>query len=141
MKARRYFLDTAYLLALADAVDELHVVASRWQAAVAKGAAGLLTTELVLIETVNALRKPAWRDVAVDLWRTLWRDPRVHVERITPELMERAMTLFADRRDKAWSLTDCLSFVVMRDQGLSDALTSDQHFVQAGFRALLLESP
>lgn len=48
--------------------------------------------------------------------------------------------MFRSRMDKAWSRTDCLSFVVMQQHGLTDALTADQHFVQAGFRALMLES-
>jgi predicted nucleic acid-binding protein len=46
--------------------------------------------------------------------------------------------LFAARPDKAWSLTDCISFAVMRERGLSEALTGDHHFEQAGFRALFV---
>jgi uncharacterized protein len=41
------------------------------------------------------------------------------------------------RRDKEWSLTDCISFVVMKERGLTEALTADHHFEQAGFKALL----
>jgi hypothetical protein len=48
------------------------------------------------------------------------------------------MELYADRPDKDWSLTDCISFVVMQERGITDALTGDRHFEQAGFRALLL---
>jgi len=47
------------------------------------------------------------------------------------------LALYAERRDKDWSLTDCISFVVMRQQGLTEALTGDRHFQQAGFKALL----
>ncbi|MDP7134637.1 MAG: PIN domain-containing protein, partial [Planctomycetota bacterium] len=46
-----------------------------------------------------------------------------------------------ERLDKGWSLTDCVSFVVMQERGLVDALTTDLHFQQAGFRALLLQDP
>jgi len=49
------------------------------------------------------------------------------------------MELFRNRPDKAWSLADCTSFVVMADHHLAEALTCDPHFAQAGFRALLLE--
>lgn len=52
-------------------------------------------------------------------------------------LFDQGLALYADRPDKEWSLTDCISFVVMREQGLSEALTGDRHFEQAGFRALL----
>jgi predicted nucleic acid-binding protein len=58
---------------------------------------------------------------------------------ISGSLLERGMELFRQRADKAWSLADCVSFVLMADQRLTDALTCDHHFVQAGFRALLLE--
>jgi len=52
-------------------------------------------------------------------------------------LFQRGVDLFEQRADKAWSLTDCLSFLVMRAERLTDALTGDHHFEQAGFRALL----
>ena len=53
----------------------------------------------------------------------------------------RGKELYGDRPDKSWSLTDCISFVVMTERGISDALTGDHHFVQARFRALHLPSP
>jgi predicted nucleic acid-binding protein len=52
-------------------------------------------------------------------------------------LLQRGLHLFAGRPDKNWSLTDCISFVVMQDEGLIEALTADAHFEQAGFKALL----
>jgi hypothetical protein len=55
----------------------------------------------------------------------------------TLELFERGVEMFRQRPDKEWSLTDCISFVVMRDENIVDALTGDRHFEQAGFRALL----
>jgi hypothetical protein len=52
-------------------------------------------------------------------------------------MLDRGLTLFSRRPDKEWSLTDCTSFVVMQQERLTDALTTDHHFEQAGFRALL----
>jgi predicted nucleic acid-binding protein len=49
--------------------------------------------------------------------------------------------LYKSHQDKAWGLVDCISFVVMREAGVNQALTFDQHFVQAGFQALMLETP
>jgi uncharacterized protein len=54
-----------------------------------------------------------------------------------PALWQRGIELYAERPDKGWSLTDCISFVVMQDRGITDALTADHHFEQAGFTALL----
>ena len=49
------------------------------------------------------------------------------------------MELYASRPDKSWSLTDCISFCVMRELGITDVLTTDRHFSQAGFHVLLDE--
>lgn len=63
---------------------------------------------------------------------------------VTPashDLFRRGLRLYFDRPDKEWSLTDCISFVVMGDEGLSEALTGDHHFEQASFTALLRQKP
>lgn len=53
------------------------------------------------------------------------------------EIFERGVELYHSRLDKQWSLTDCISFVVMSEEGIAEALTGDHHFEQAGFVALL----
>jgi uncharacterized protein len=53
-------------------------------------------------------------------------------------LLQRAFALFKDRSDKEWSLTDCVSFEILRERGIVDALTPDAHFAQATFKALML---
>lgn len=60
---------------------------------------------------------------------------------ISSELFERALDLYESRPDKTWGMTDCVSFVVMKDENLVDALTADRHFIQAGFRAVMLDEP
>jgi predicted nucleic acid-binding protein len=66
-------------------------------------------------------------------------DPSITVLPATPELLSHGLNLFYDRPDKDWSLVDCISFVVMKERGITDALTGDKHFQQAGFNALLVE--
>nr|MBA2333413.1 nucleic acid-binding protein [Blastocatellia bacterium] len=63
---------------------------------------------------------------------------RVTIVPLDSNLFDRGLRLMASRPDKNWSLTDCISFVVMKERSLSDALTADRHFEQAGFRALML---
>ena len=58
---------------------------------------------------------------------------------LSEPLLEQAIILYRERHDKGWGLTDCISFVLMKQEGVSEALTADLHFQQAGFRALLLE--
>ena len=64
-------------------------------------------------------------------------DPETRIVEASPELFEKGLTLYNSRPDKFWSLTDCISFVVMTEERISDALTGDRHFDQAGFKALL----
>ncbi len=101
----------------------------------------MTTTGAVLLETANALARPAWRAGAVALIDHLRRRPDVQVVALDAALWERGWELYRTRPDKGWSLTDCTSFLVMQDSGLTDALITDEHFRQAGFRALLLEDP
>jgi predicted nucleic acid-binding protein len=70
---------------------------------------------------------------------SLEADPSVEIIPLTDQLYFRALQLFQEREDKEWGLTDCISFVVMDDEGITEALTADGHFRQAGFHALLLD--
>jgi hypothetical protein len=56
----------------------------------------------------------------------------------SPELLQSGLQLFGRRTDKHWSLTDCISFALMQEMGVANALTCDRHFEQAGFRAMLI---
>jgi len=58
---------------------------------------------------------------------------------VSLKLFTKAVKFYSERMDKEWSLTDCISFVVMKERKLTTALTTDHHFEQAGFRALLRE--
>jgi predicted nucleic acid-binding protein len=99
----------------------------------------LLTTHWVLVEVADALSDPAMRGLVVALREELTADPNVEVVPPEPPLAERGWDLYTRRADKSWSLTDCISFVVMTERGLTEALTGDHHFEQAGFRVLLKE--
>src|SRR5258708_31916563 len=97
----------------------------------------MVTTEWVLTELADALATPPARERFTKLLGTLGDEADVEIVPATHELFERGCVLFAQRKDKAWSLTDCLSFVVMHEREIGTALTADQHFEQAGFRRLM----
>jgi predicted nucleic acid-binding protein len=101
----------------------------------------IATTDAVLLETANALSRPNWRTSAVALFDRLRGHPDVEIVPCSGDLWSRGWDLYRQRSDKAWSLTDCMSFIVMQDRAVTDALTADEHFQQAGFRAVLLEPP
>lgn len=130
------FLDTVYLLALINPNDGWRPKALAWAARIS---GALVTTEAVLTEVADALCRSVHRRWAVEAIRDLRSDATVTCVPGSATLFAQGFELYADRADKDWSLTDCLSFVVMRERGIEQALTADVHFVQAGFRALLRE--
>lgn len=132
------FLDTSYVIALADAQDQWHGRARDWSNA-APGK--LLTTEYVLWECVNYFSSPIDRPKAAAIADYLRTDKSIEFISASPQLLEEGLQLHAGRSDKFWSLTDCVSFVLMQRLGIRAALSTDQHFEQAGFEVLLLRNP
>jgi len=131
-------LDTGYLLALFGPADELRPRAISWSLALRERC---LVTEYVLWECVNAFSRPGDRGAAHVLVDFLSSEPGYEIVPASPGLFAAGLRLHRERPYKAWSLTDCISFHVMRDRGIQRALAYDQHFEQAGFVALLRQSP
>lgn len=98
----------------------------------------LVTTEAVLWEWMNAMSESGTRRLATEGYRRCQNDPRIEVVPFNSESIDSALRLYEARADKSWSLTDCLSFVVMKQRNLVDALTSDHHFKQAGLEPVML---
>jgi predicted nucleic acid-binding protein len=97
----------------------------------------IIATAWVLTELADALAPSPTRNVFLTVLRHLRADWRVEIIPADAVLFDAGCALNARRRDKDWSLTDCISFEVMRQRGLGEALTADHHFEQAGFTALL----
>jgi predicted nucleic acid-binding protein len=89
------------------------------------------------VELHDALSQAALRPLAIAVSERLLGDPNVAVIPASKDLFDRGRELFRSRPDQDWGLTDCISFVVMADCGLREALTADHHFEQAGFSVLL----
>lgn len=128
------FVDTQFVVALTNRRDLHHLNALRLRSLFQENP--LVTTEVVLFEIGNGLAATQ-RTNAIGVIEDFQADNRMEIVRPTPELFDSALLLYKSRPDKEWGLVDCLSFVVMRERGISDALTYDNRFVQAGFRALL----
>jgi uncharacterized protein len=127
------FADSVYLIALVSPRDQYH---SRAVAFDLRGLP-LLTTRFVLVEVADAFARAADRNRAIDLIDMLESDPQVRIVSADEALFRDGYSLYRHRPDKDWSLTDCTSFVVMQREGVTEALTGDRHFEQAGFVALL----
>jgi uncharacterized protein len=133
-----WLVDTGFVIALAAPRDHYHVAAQRLAQTITDKQITLVVTEAVILEVGAALSKVEYRSDAVQLIASLYDDESVQVIACSPALMQRALALFKQRLDKDWSLCDCVSFVTMSDSGISNALSTDHHFEQAGFSALLL---
>jgi predicted nucleic acid-binding protein len=129
------FADTGYWEAVLNPRDELHQKAI--QVSSALGKFRQITTEMVLDELLAALRKEPARSYAIRGVQTIRQNPNVEVVPQTALQFERAFDLYRQMNDKEWSLTDCASFDLMRERGVTEALSYDRHFEQAGFVALL----
>ena len=137
---RPIFLDTAYVNALVNTRDQWHDAAVQWQRKLSAEKRRLVTTEFVLVEIADGLAAVRFRGQAVQVIATLQASSLVEIIPASSQLFTAALELYRSRGDKDWGLTDCASFVVISERGLSEALTTDDHFRQAGLRALLLEN-
>lgn len=129
------FADSYYFLALLNPKDAGHDEAVK----VGKLSSGLVTTQWVLAEVGDALAAPNDRHRFTALLDQLKADPSATIIPASESDFERGVDLFRQRPDKHWTLTDCLSFVVMQELGITQALTADRHFRQAGFETLLAD--
>ena len=132
-----FFLDTAFAIALISPNDAFHEKALELANLVEKTKSRLVTTRAVVIEIGNALSKQSLRKSAVALIDSMEGDETVTIVSVSDDIYNEAFKLFRSRLDKEWGLTDCISFVVMKQQKITNALTTDQHFKQAGFVVLM----
>ena len=131
------FIDASYAIALSIQSDVFHPAAIELSRHLEDTRPRMVTTRAVLLEIGNALARFRFRSAMIDLLADFEEDPDVEIVPLTDELFARGLDLLRGRRDKEWGLTDCVSFVVMQDRGITEALTADEHFRQAGFRPLL----
>jgi predicted nucleic acid-binding protein len=134
---RYVFADTGCWIALLNPKDALHSRAQEVSRTFAP--AKIVTSEGVLTELLNcfAERGTQFRAVAAKTVAALQNDASGIVAPQSSASFAAALQLYRDRPGKNWSITDCSSFLIMRQYGIEAALTFDRHFEQADFRALL----
>ncbi len=128
------FGDSFYFIALLNARDYFHKDAVQLTRELSSE---IVTTRWVIVEVGNALSGLGARECFGRFVHGLRLPSRVVVLPDTDALYDLGVHLFASRRDKEWSLTDCISFAAMRRLDIQDALTGDHHFAQAGFKPLM----
>lgn len=132
------FVDSGFFVALLTMRDQLHSRAESWSEHLSES---FVTTDYVIWETVNWLSAPTNRAKIHDVIDDIQKDSRWEVIAATKQLFNVGLAMHRHYADKEWSLTDCISFHLMREREISRALTHDHHFEQAGFEALLRRNP
>jgi len=127
------FADAVYLIALVNPKDQYHDRAAAFDLAGRR----LVTSGFVLLEVADGFSKPGDRQRALDLIDALESDSNSEIVPLSDDLYRAGLERYRNRPDQSWSLTDCTSFVAMERHGLTDAVTADRHFEQAGFVCLL----
>lgn len=127
------FMDTYGLIAWINTRDAAHLPVKSYLNVYS---GSIVTTEWVLLEFADAFSLSSVKPFAIEAIRRIHRLPMFQVVGFSPTVSQAGFDLYKARPDKDWSLTDCISFAVMSQHGLSEALTADHHFEQAGFRAV-----
>lgn len=139
MATRTVLLDTSYVIALVNSDDAHYDRAKDLDAQLLRSDAQLVLHWGILLEIGDGFAGINLRQKASDLIEAFLSEEAYTVVPLSSGLLLASLDLFKARQDKDWGLTDCTSFLIMDELGISDALTADQHFVQAGYRALLLD--
>ena len=137
MAREAVFADSAFLYALVDRRDSAHLQAVERLRSIAQAQRSLISTDYVVAEALTLAKSRAGSVAALRLLDRLEASVLIGIEWIGPDRFASAKAFFRKHSDHDYSFTDCTSFVVMRELKLKDALTTDAHFVEAGFRALL----
>ena len=127
------FADSYYFFAILNPRDSAHAAALEFSSTETRR---LATTTAVLTEVADGLAATRHRSAFLRLLTGLSADPQNTIVRPTVELFNESVNLYDRMQDKEWSLTDCISFVVMQAHGIREAWTGDKHFRQAGFETL-----
>jgi predicted nucleic acid-binding protein len=138
MASREIFVDTSGLYALVDRKDARHPAARTVVERLLRGGRRFVATDYILAETVNLANARSGTRVAIRVLDLIEQSAGIRIEWIGTSRFDLTKAFFRKHADHQYSFTDCTSFVVMRELKLSQALTTDQHFSQAGFDALLL---
>ena len=138
--AAEVFVDTSGLYALADRRDPSHSSAERCVARLLKSDVGLVLTDYIIDEASTLAKARGGGYAAMQLLEILDRSEAFRLVWIAQERFESAKSFFRKHADHDYSFTDCASFVVMQERRIRDALTTDRHFAEAGFRPLLAVS-
>jgi len=134
---KTYFIDTSYFIALASKLDQYHDKAVKLAKQILSKNIKLITSEFILLEVGNSFSKMHLKQKGINIIKSVYDDENIELITLSNQFYESGLKIFFRENDKNWSLTDCISFSIMHEKEINDSLTSDIHFIQAGFNKLL----
>lgn len=134
---KEIFADTSGWIALVVKSDFSHEKAVEIYQNLLNQGADFITHDAILLEVGNSLSSIKARNIAVRLKESIENSSRIKLLSLSQEIIESGWKLYAERPDKEWGIIDCISFIVMERYGITEALTADKHFEQAGFIKLI----
>jgi predicted nucleic acid-binding protein len=134
---KKVFVDTAAWIALLNVDDIWHQQAKQTRLELVEQNYIFITTEFILLEVGDALCSQSLRQNTANFLQNIYPLKSTKIVTLSQDLLQSGLSLYEQRSDKDWSLTDCISFVVMQREQIQEAFTSDKHFEQAGFIRLL----
>ena len=137
MPGKVCFVDSVCWIALLNKTEQIHQQADTEYKRLLKKGYHLITTTAVLNETANSLCAPQFRVAVSNFYRRIQASMRIDVVFVDESLWEAGWQLYEQHNDKEWSLTDCISMMIMNEHNTSEVLSTDHHFEQAGFVRLL----
>jgi len=133
---RGVFIDTGFIIALESVTDQNHEKASQLWSDLLKDLPEMVTTTYVIDEIVTFFNSRNRHAKAVEIGNRLMNSRSVQVIHVDKGLFDKGWQYFQQHADKTYSMTDCISFIVMKEQGIAAALSFDKHFTQPGFKVL-----
>lgn len=140
MAGRVVLLDTSFVVALENKDDSHHDRAKQLDGEFLREQAQLVLHWGIMLEIGDGYARVGRRAKGLQLLSKFRDEAEYQIRPISDMLLQNSLELYRSRPDKDWGLTDCVSFALMQKEGITEALTADIHFRQAGFKALLLES-
>lgn len=131
------FIDATAWIAILNTKDQRHAQAQKVMHQLRQQKRPLITSEFVLLELADGLSTRNFRHLVVPFINNLRMSEIIKVIPISQDLLLQGWDFYMRRPDKEWGLTDCTSFVIMHNEGITTAFTSDRHFIQAEFQILL----
>jgi len=135
--ANNMFLDSSGLFAFLAKNDDKHKKASIIIRKSVKNGVHLITTDYILDETATLLKARGFMHIVPNLFDGIMSSKACRIEWMDQDIFNMTKAMFLRYKDKSWAFTDCFSFIIMKNLGITDALTKDSHFLEAGFTPLL----